>query len=151
AGLEDKIAICKTIISYDFGDKLLCAKAFSTFPTGGAIQGAVYRLPRNDRMAVYGDAGTAASYTAIFNDNMLTSIGQWDTIRQAVLGISNLATVGFAHELLCSVILNPGTATTSYKTMATTMEAIVGAVCIDGSDGALGQVMESLNLAHSSL
>jgi ribonuclease-3 len=164
--LESKITTCETIVSYDFGNKLLCAMALSTFQTMGAVQGAFRMLPRNDRIAVYGDA-VASSYlcrkwfdtglqkggscTAICDYIMLIFTGHWDTIRQAALGNSNLATVGFAHELHCCVILNPGTATVSDKTMATTVEAILGAVHIDGGDAALAQVMESLGLTHTLL
>jgi ribonuclease-3 len=54
-----------------------------------------------------------------------------------VLGNPNLAAVGFAHRLGDCVILNPGTLKVSAKTMATTVEAILGAAHIDGGDAAL--------------
>ena len=79
---------------------------------------------------------------------MLTFTGQWDTIRQAVLGNSRLGSAGLDHGLKPCVVLNPGTADVSAKTMATTVEAILGAAHIDGGDAALAQVTESLDLTH---
>jgi ribonuclease-3 len=61
ASLENKISTCETAVSYSFGDKLLCAKALSTFPNVSVVQGAFQSLPRNDCIAVYGDA-VASSY-----------------------------------------------------------------------------------------
>ena len=39
----------------------------------------------------------------------------------------------------------------SDKTMATTVEAILGAVHVDGGDAALGMVMAKLGLTHTLL
>ncbi|KAF1809634.1 ribonuclease III [Eremomyces bilateralis CBS 781.70] len=150
ASLEGKVTICETIVSYDFGDKLLCAIALSTFPYSGPFHGVFQALPRNDRMAVYGDSVASSYLCRRWVDTDLQK-GEWDTIRQAVLGNRNLAAIGFAHELRPCVMLNPGTTTLSAKTMATTVEAILGAVFIDGGDAALAQVMGTLGLTHTLL
>jgi ribonuclease III len=68
-----------------------------------------------------------------------------------VLGNANLAAVGFRHNLDRCVLLNPGTTAVSDKTMATTVEAILGAVHVDGGDAALGLVMAKLGLTHALL
>lgn len=44
-----------------------------------------------------------------------------------------------------------GTANVSAKTMATTVEAILGAAYLDGGVGALARVMEFLGLVHRLL
>jgi len=150
ANFESKITICESIISYDFSDKLHCAIALNTFATMAPIQETYQRLPRNDGMAVYGGTVAASCLCRKWLDNDLQK-GQWDIIRQSVLGNSNLSTVGFAHNLDRCVNLNPGTLTVSAKTMATTIQAILGAVHVDGGDAALAQVMASLGLTHALL
>lgn len=67
------------------------------------------------------------------------------------MGNLNLSAVGFAHGLDSCVILNPGTQSVSDKTMATTVEAILGAVYMDGGDGALNAVLVNLGLTHQYL
>lgn len=78
-------------------------------------------------------------------------LGLWTTIRNDVLGNTNLAAVGFRAGLDACVHLNPGTNNVSNKTMATTIEAILGAVHRDGGDAALEKVMERLGLTHALL
>lgn len=46
------------------------------------------------------------------------------------------------------IILNPGTETVSEKTMATTVEALIGAVFCDGGEAALGTLLNHLQLDH---
>jgi dsRNA-specific ribonuclease len=88
ANVETQIATFETTIPYEFDNKVLCARALSTYPTMGVIEGVLRTLPRNDRMAVYGDAvvesyfcrkwfdaglekSTVASCATISHDDML--------------------------------------------------------------------------------
>jgi ribonuclease III len=71
-------------------------------------------------------------------------------IREIVLSNANLAAIGLRHNLNRCVHLNPGTTAVSDKTMATTVEAILGAVHVDGGDAALGLVMAKLGLRGGS-
>jgi ribonuclease III len=64
---------------------------------------------------------------------------------------SKLAAVGFERGLDRCILLNDGTGKVSDKTMATTIEAILGAVELDAGPNALVEVATHLGLIHSSL
>jgi ribonuclease III len=64
---------------------------------------------------------------------------------------TKLTAVGFDRGLDACVLLNGGTGKVSDKTMATTVEAILGAVELDAGSEALVQVATRLGLIHSSL
>jgi len=70
---------------------------------------------------------------------------------QAIITNKNLSNVGFTIGIETCVILNQGTATVSNKTMATTIEALIGAVFCDGGEEALEKVLETLQLDHEYL
>lgn len=74
-------------------------------------------------------------------------LGTWTVIRNEASN-DNLAAKGFEHGLNLCVILNPGTLQVSKGLMATTVEAILGAVELDGGPGALLQVATHLGLVH---
>jgi hypothetical protein len=78
-------------------------------------------------------------------------LGQWTTILQAISSNENLARVGFNNGLDACIYLNQGTVHVSTKPMSTAMEAILGAVHLDGGEEALVQVMERLGLSHALL
>lgn len=77
--------------------------------------------------------------------------GQWTQAEQALLTNSNLSAVGYRRNLDTCVILNMGTTSVSQKTMATTVEAILGAVSVDGGENALAAVLVILELTHPFL
>lgn len=77
-------------------------------------------------------------------------LGAWTNIRN-VGANSNLAAVGFKHGLDKCVILNDGTPKVSNGSMATTVEAIIGAVELDGGVDATLQVATRLGLVHQSI
>lgn len=49
------------------------------------------------------------------------------------------------------MILNPGNPRASDKTLATTIEAVIGAVKLDGGDAAVAALLTQLNLSHELL
>jgi len=75
--------------------------------------------------------------------------GDFDIILKNVAANNNLARVGRLHGLDQFVKLNPGTLDVSAKTMATTVEAILGAAQEDGGEMALRAVMGRLGLMAS--
>ena len=75
---------------------------------------------------------------------------QWTAIR-GVMSNDNLTGVGVARGLDDCVMLNPGTTQVSSNTMATTVQAILGAVHVDDGDVALARVMVTLGLIHDLL
>ena len=166
--MDAKITNCEASISYEFQNKLTCLAALFTYPGVAMIQNAFRPMQPNSRLAIYGDAIVTAYLCKkwfdtklnkgmrgriVYINGPLLSIypGEWTTVRNALISNPNLSDVGFTHGLERCVILNPGTFTVSGKTMATTVEAILGAVHIDGGDAALEHVMAHLGLHHELL
>lgn len=75
----------------------------------------------------------------------------WTTIEQDTLRNTNLSQIGYIHGLDAAVILNDGTLRVSTKTMATTIEALLGAVYLDGGRDAMYQVLQALGMIHPFL
>lgn len=81
----------------------------------------------------------------------MQNIGQWTQIRTTILSNENLALVGIQMGLDGCLNLNPGTVNISRDMMATAVEAILGAVHLDGGDHALASVMINLGLTSDLL
>ncbi|KAJ6784562.1 hypothetical protein PWT90_09372 [Aphanocladium album] len=126
---EDAIARSETVIGHTFRDKPLCAEALNNGgPTASVYiaNGQYLRLPKNDRLAVY---------------------ATWTSMRNDMLCNDHLAQVGFTLGLNRNINKDTGTTSVSKKMMATAVEAILGAVHLDGGDVALRRVMAQLRLA----
>jgi ribonuclease-3 len=72
------------------------------------------------------------------------SAAQWTQLRNESLSNHALARRGYRVDLDKHVIVADGTPVVSPKTVATTLEAIIGAVYQDGGDEAVERVMRSL-------
>lgn len=82
----------------------------------------------------------------------LTQAGAWEaSICQNLVTNANYDRVGRHLNLDQCVILNPGTTQVSAKSMATTIEAILGAVFLDRGEAAMQGVMSRLGLDHPLL
>lgn len=79
------------------------------------------------------------------------TLEDWTRIVQETASNVNLAIVGKAKGLDSCVVLNPGTTSVTDSVMATTIEAIIGAVELDGGRAAAGEVIEGLGLSHDLL
>lgn len=111
--------------------------------------------------AYYAAAGLRRSSVKVWLDDSVLGVlfpvsnhydwlGDWTEIRN-LANNSNLAAIGFDHGLDACINLNPGTTTVSKNSMATTMEAIIGAVQLDGSPDALLQLLTRFGLVHEML
>jgi dsRNA-specific ribonuclease len=72
--------------------------------------------------------------------------GVWTLIRNEALCNESLAERGFEHGLDRYITKDYGTPVVSKKMMATAVEALLGAVHLDGGDGALSRVMGHLRI-----
>ncbi|KAK5214803.1 hypothetical protein LTR72_012078 [Exophiala xenobiotica] len=147
---EAKVAACESIINYVFHGPIRCLQALQASGHMVWWHDGFVRLVKNDRLAVLGDAAAKAALCRRWFDSGRNK-GQWTQAEQALLGNRNLSAVGYARGLQNCVILNQGTPTVSDKTMATTVEAILGAVMLDGGADALSAVLLTLGLTHSLL
>ena len=76
---------------------------------------------------------------------------QCDIAQKALITNKSLWRLGLSKGLDSCVLLDPGATTVSKRTMATTMEALTGAVYLDGGDDALNKVFERLGFEHEYL
>jgi ribonuclease III len=166
---EVRVATCESIIQYVFKDKRLCLQALQASGHPLRWGTGLIRVDRNDRLAVFGDTvaktflckqwletrrtkgGLLCSIPLCSHVGLTSNQGEWTQVEQALLVNTNLSAIGYNRNLHTCVILNMGTASVSPKTMATTVEAVLGAVYLDGGDDALSAVMVSLGLTHPLL
>jgi ribonuclease III len=80
-----------------------------------------------------------------------TCAGKGDTKRQQLLSNDNLTSIGRKLGIEKLLVLSPGARWASDYMVATTMEAIIGAVYLDGGMKAVGQLMANLGLEAALL
>lgn len=69
-----KATQCETIIGYSFKSKLLCAEALNAAADSQAVytmDGFFHLMPKNDRLAVYGDTAATFYLAGIWMDQGL--------------------------------------------------------------------------------
>ncbi|KAJ4401154.1 hypothetical protein N0V91_008176 [Didymella pomorum] len=117
---EQQVAEMERIISYTFNDRHLAVE--SLYHGGLPIHfDSDWITPqRNERLAIMGRLLRAADWTGIIRNDLVTN--------------KKLASHGRALGLHICVIKDPGTGTVSDGMIATTFEAIIGAVFVDSSD-----------------
>ncbi|SPN98714.1 uncharacterized protein DNG_01758 [Cephalotrichum gorgonifer] len=153
ARFAGKVLRCEGIIGYAFKSKTLCGEALNAAGDHMSVytlDGALSQMPKNTRLAVYGDAVAAAHLCGLWLDKSVHN-QEWDVIRKATLANDNLARVGSDLGLCECIVLNNGTTTPSSKMTATAVEAILGAVHRDGGDASLAKVMGRLGLTQHAL
>lgn len=72
----------------------------------------------------------------------------WTLIRNEALCNESLAEIGFSNGLDTYVTRNNSTISISKKMIATAMEAVLGAVHLDGGDDTLAPVTEHLRIVN---
>ncbi|KAF2705260.1 hypothetical protein K504DRAFT_471744 [Pleomassaria siparia CBS 279.74] len=119
-----KISGCEAIIKYKFRNKLLCLEALNStrLPIDYASRKCL--LARNDSMAILGDALMTA----------MVCRRQWTIARTDRLSNARLMQVGRARGL------------DQYRLVADAMEAVLGAVYLDGGEKAMDGVVQHLGL-----
>lgn len=79
---------------------------------------------------------------------MTIGVEQWALAEQELLNNDNLSKLGREKGLDNCVVLNPGTNDVSEKAMATTIQALIGAVYWDGGEKALIELFNTLKFDH---
>lgn len=72
-------------------------------------------------------------------------------MRGKLAGNSNLEQIGLRLGLQQCILCFPGTTHVSGKMMATAVEAIIGAVHLDGGDDAVDHLLQSIGLTSERL
>ncbi|KAF5689525.1 ribonuclease III [Fusarium circinatum] len=145
-----KVAECESIIAYEFNSKSLCAQALNTAADSMSVcvmDGSIKKIPKNDRLAVYGDAAAAAYLCSLWIKRGLPKPDVqdcWTTLRRDLISNENLTRVGRENGIHKCINMNGGTTRVSSGMVATAVEAILGAVEIDGGRDVLARVTNRL-------
>jgi ribonuclease-3 len=176
---DKKVARVEQIIGHTFSDPLRGATALHMAGNLTVVQGDFRQLELNTLLAVLGDSILDAVlckmwYGARDAQGMYTCTiphppealerqrtkqepgkrltkNQWSIIRHQQLGNDNLARVGRRFGIDACIIAAGGTDIMSDRMVATTVEAIFGAVFLDGDREAVRAVVARLGLANHTL
>jgi ribonuclease-3 len=150
--VDAKVTRCEAIINHTFTNKALLLEALNAAGSSGIsirYSNSSYTLAKNDAMAIVGDAQVEAIMASIWWKHGTRNLGHWTDIRRDNLSNkSGLAPVGRTWGLHACIIVNPGNTTASDGTIATTMEAILGAVFLDAGRDELERVMRHLGICN---
>lgn len=164
-----KLRHCENLIRYKFSNKLLLLEALNSANLPVVYENSILTVPRNDALAVLGDAHLAAilcnwwrskgdcikgmSITSFscFMRKSADSVGDWDTLRKDQLNNAPLSVIGRNARINQCIIKSPGTKMVTDRMVATAVEAIAGAVYLDGGEAALTTLMRHLDLDQHSL
>jgi ribonuclease-3 len=165
----EKVQKCESIIDYQFVKKRHCVDALFAYSGYCHELGEVALIKKNDGLGILGDiilqlhlckkwlelglsrGNVHTSLTCKFVPANQCAPEQWNQVRQEAASNKSLASVGRDQGLDACVVLNPGTTNVPDSVMATTVEAIIGAVSLDGGNDAVGRLIDKLNLNHDLL
>ncbi|EXJ58914.1 hypothetical protein A1O7_06344 [Cladophialophora yegresii CBS 114405] len=151
ARVLEEVTECESIIGYEFREKRHAIRALFAYTGACQYMDSIFGVKKNDGLAIYGDIVIQDHLCRQWLDLGLTKgMWEWTQIRQ-VASNTNLASIGRARGLDACVVLNPGTVNVTDSVMATTVEAIIGAVALDGGRAAAEQVIDRLNVTHELL
>ncbi|ERF69526.1 hypothetical protein EPUS_01855 [Endocarpon pusillum Z07020] len=145
-----KVDHCQEILKYQFKDRDLCWEALQMAGSGVRSAGSRSIPNGNKRLAIVGDFVLDLILSKDWYDSGALE-GTWDNIRQSVVSNAMLGRVGTSSDLVKCIELPNGQKQASSKMMATTVEAVIGAVYLDaGPTGlaAAGNVMQELGIEH---
>ncbi|KUI70640.1 Translation initiation factor IF-2 [Cytospora mali] len=151
ASTAAKLATVEQIIGYNFKsverlyEALDLEKSPITLPTG-EVRAA--KRTRNTRLALVGDAAAHFEFACQWYHNKDLDGPQWMRIRAQGLSNDTLGKIGFSLGL--DELTVPENCEGSYA-MASTVEAILGAVYHDGGEEAFKRVMARCGVSHKLL
>lgn len=163
----DCVKHIENTIRHTFSNKKLCAESLNNAGPTASVYVADRQfttLPKNDRLAVYGDIVATSMlcrdwYDGGSSKGMSTAVAHlrclllliikkaaWTAMRNDVLSNEYLAEIGFTLGLDHCINKDAGTTSVSKRMMATAVEALLGAVHLDGGDEALRVVLGQLRI-----
>jgi ribonuclease-3 len=141
-----KLHVCEALISYTFTNRLLLLEALNNTSLPILYNNRYHTLQKNDVLAVLGDTRMDAVLCRWWWDaEFPRNKGQWSQMRLEKCGNAALVQLGRTTGMDTCVIKNPGTTVVSDKMVATAVEAVMGAVYLDGGEVALEGVMTGLD------
>ncbi|KAL1798162.1 hypothetical protein ACET3X_002199 [Alternaria dauci] len=157
--IDAKAADIETVLEYLFTDKRIAVEAVQmAAPQIACINNNnnFESLDNNKRLSVLGDAVLAkilcgAWFEARTPSGRVRSQAQWTQLRNDTLSNDALARRGYDIGLDKCVIVAESRPAVSPKMVATTLEAVIGAVYQDGGDDAVERVMRELGFFDHAL
>ncbi|KAF7117630.1 hypothetical protein CNMCM5793_006722 [Aspergillus hiratsukae] len=126
--LDERAGFVENIIQYSFTNRAILHEALRT-PGAPVITGRPHRSDGNKDLAQIGDAVLELVLVKDgYEDN---NVARGDRIVQSQASNRHLAHMGFKAGLESVILINPSQPTVSTGVMATTVEAILGAVYLD--------------------
>ncbi|KAF2118211.1 ribonuclease III domain-containing protein [Lophiotrema nucula] len=152
--VNSKIAQAEHILAYNFGDELLAAEAIQMAgPQAFLPVGSRFRTVNNNkRLAIFGDVALATAlckkwYKSQDNFGNIQPPLVWTRIRNDALGNDGLGRLGEQLGVGSVIVVAAGfMQRPTMNMLATTLEALVGAVYQDGGEDAVSRVVEHLGL-----
>ncbi|KAF2106827.1 ribonuclease III domain-containing protein [Lophiotrema nucula] len=154
--MDQKVANAERILDYTFTKKELCLEAlqFVGGPGGSCAPmifgGITYSVPKYERLEAYGDKMLDYVLIELWVHTLLDK-GRWDGIRQKTACNANLGQVGRKLGLNECALLQKGTEMIGDERVADLVEALIGAVKLDGGLEALEKVVRTLGLVPKEL
>ncbi|KAF2203167.1 ribonuclease III [Delitschia confertaspora ATCC 74209] len=130
---EERVQGVEAILRYVFNDKEKCLEA---------LQADFW--PKNNRLALLGDGILEVVLRAAWYETNLEVGTYTNIIHNGAASNKALTIRGRNLGIDRFIIVNPGQDTASDKLVATALEALIGAVKVDGGDAAAATVIEYL-------
>ncbi|KAF2709146.1 hypothetical protein K504DRAFT_434035 [Pleomassaria siparia CBS 279.74] len=151
-----RISRAESSLGYVYENKLLAAEAIQMgAPITHLVVGGIYRpVGNNKRLALVGETALANALCKLWyeaHDSLggPQPLAAWDALRKDVLGNANVARRG--EEICietCIIMSNGNCGLASAKMIATTLQALVGAVYLDGGEAAVMHVVDNLGFVQ---
>ncbi|KAF2848432.1 ribonuclease III, partial [Plenodomus tracheiphilus IPT5] len=143
--VETKVSDCERIIDYTVKSKKHILEALNASRCLISYANTTHSVPNNSALAVLGDARMAGVLCKWWwNKSITAQKDHWTQIRHDKCGNGALARLGQSLDLHECIITNPGAQVVSDKMIATAIEALFGAVYLDGGEEELERVMRVL-------
>ncbi|KAF2475293.1 ribonuclease III [Lindgomyces ingoldianus] len=151
-----KLAHCEYITGHTFTSKRLGLEALQMaggpLGTDGIVEycGTYLPVPKNKRLAIIGDA-TLDHVLSLIWYHTGRAKKDWTTFREQVVSNSALNTRGRALDLDKCILPNVPGDVISVEMLATTLEAVIGAVRCDGGDEAAERAMRNMGFMEHEM
>ncbi|KAI1335344.1 hypothetical protein F5Y15DRAFT_398356 [Xylariaceae sp. FL0016] len=163
ANLAAHVQRCETALDYKFRNKLLCFEALNlSLPAWipHPDNPAFYRvLPPSSHLAILGDRLIYARMATAWYRQGATqyapqAMATWEQVRATLPSNANLRRIALRHRLHSVVLTEKGGGlchNISERAAGTTVEALLGAVFLDGGEECLDALMRRFGLFHSPM
>ena len=144
--MVQKIKQAESIIGYEFEDKNWLWEALQVAGSKVKIEGRCLKKG-NARLAIHGELKLKAIRSKLWAASEDESLADWNTTATRLIGTKILAKTCVMYGLTKVLNINPDNPLeVSDRLAATLVEAVIGAVSMDGGEAAVMKVLKELAL-----